>query len=80
MAVTKSDAIATTIVVAFTVFLLQVCQMLIQKGIDLRYEWAADGSSYLMMLVLAQVGIGAVVPIIWVSFFRSRRKVLESTH
>ena len=77
MAVTRSDAIATTIVVVFTIFLLQVCQTLVQKGIDLKYEWASDGSSYHLMLIIAQFGIGAVVPIIWVSYLKSRPKALE---
>ena len=80
MAVTRSDAIATTIVVAFTIFLLQVSQMLVQKGIDLKYEWASDGSSYLLMLILAQFGIGAVVPIIWISFFKNRPRIIQQTH
>ena len=78
MTITRSDAIGTTVVIAFTVFLLEVCKMLVHKGIDLRYEWASDGSFYLTLLLLAQIGIAAVIPIAWFASLRNRQRVMRS--
>ena len=78
MAITRTDAIGTTIIVGFTVFLLEICKMLLHKGIDLKYEWASDASMYLTLLLLAQIGIAAVIPIAWLSYLRKRPELVKS--
>jgi hypothetical protein len=79
MTVSRTDAIATTVVVVFTVFLLELCKMLIQKAIDLKYDWASDGSFYLNLILLAQIGIAAVVPIAWFTTLRNKARVVQTT-